>query len=239
MLRTTPLTVREIDNQITARGDSVGPMVGQLSRVFAAWYEGFGALTGAVKTRPEIYSIGSRSVVGSSHYPLIFTMEHRSDQTGFGRATVLLEGGREILSHVVRLGPEFMEAYYATETVCKGKGWSLSYDGESGQMLLAVGDRVIRAHLISEKEIFWWATMPAGKRPRARSWPKGFLENVLEVASTCRCTISSAKGFPILEFKSYQLLGTMDRAEVGWHIEAIIDGMERIDVISRLAQKVD
>ena len=239
VLRTTPLTVREINNQIVARRDSVGPMVGQLSRAFAAWYEGFGALTGAVKTRPEIYSIGSRSVVGSSHYPLKFTIEHRKDQTGFGRATLLMECDREILSHVVRPGPEFMEAYYATETVCKAKGWSLSYDGESGRMQLAVGDRLIKAHLISEREICWWAAMPAGKRPRARSWPKGFLESVFKAASTCRCTIASAKGFPNFEFKSYQLLGTMDRAEVGFHIEAISDAMDRIDELSRVAQKVE
>ena len=237
VLRTTPLTVREVDNQIAARGDSVGPRVGQLSRLFAAWYEGFGALTGATKTRSEIYSIGSRSVTGSIHYPLNFTIDRRSDKTGFGQATLLLEGDHEVMSHVVRPGPEFMEAYYATETVCKAKGWSLSYAGDSGQMQLTVGERLIKAHLVSEGEICWWATMPAGKRPRARSWPKGFVESVLETASTCRCVISSSKGFPNLEFKSYQLLGTMDRAEVGFHIEAISDAMDRIEELSRVALK--
>jgi len=239
VLRTTPLTVREVDNQIAARGESVGPNVGQLSRLIAAWYEGFGALTGTVKTRSEIYSIGSRSVTGSSHYPLNFTIEQRSDQTGFGRATLLLEGDREVMSHVVRPCPEFMEAYYATETVCKAKGWRLSYVGDSDQMQLTVGDHLIKAHLVSEGEICWWATMPAGKRPRARSWPKGFVESVLETASTCRCVISSSEGFPNFEFKSYQLLGTMDRAEVGFHIEAINDAMDRIDELSRVALKQD
>jgi len=239
VLRSTPLTVREIDNQIAARGDSVGPMVGQLSRFLAAWYEGFGALAGAVKKRSEIYSIGCRSVVGSSSYPLEFTIEYEKDRTGLGRAVLLLESGHEILSHVVRPRPEFMEAYYATETVCQENGWSLSYDDESGLMRLTVGDRVIEADLISEREICWCATMPAGKRPRARKWPKGFLESVLEAASTCRCTISSTSGYPQLEFRSYQLLGTMDRAEVGFHIEAISHAMDQIEAISCAVQKVD
>ena len=232
VLRTAPLSVREINHQIEARGRAVGTQVGQLARLLAAWYEGFGALTGVAKTRPEMYSIGSRIAAHSEHFPLRFSVERSPDRTGFGRSVRLLEDGKTVVDIVERPSAEFMEAYYATETVCESKGWSLAPTGGADTMRITVDDRLIEARLVSDGEICWHAKMVAAKRPRARTWPKGFVDRVLEVATDCKCVISSPNGYPDLEFKSYQLLGTMDRTELGFHIQAISSAMERMDRLS-------
>jgi hypothetical protein len=203
--------------------------------MIAGWYEGFGALTGAAKARPEIYSIGCRTAAASSRYPLSFSIDTRANEAEFGKETILLEGDCRILSHIVRPTAEFMEAYYATKTVCEEKGWTLSFDSDSGDMQIKVGSRIIKARLVSEGVICWRASMEACKRARARTWPKGFIESVLEASSACRCVISSENGYPDLDFKSYQLLGTMDRDEVGFHIQAISEALDRMDELSILA----
>lgn len=230
VLRTAPLTVREMEKQIAARGESVGRFVGQLSLALAAWYEGFAALTGTVKERPEVYSIGSRTAVGSDFYPLKFSVTTR-DGADLSWETVLLEGEREIASHVARPASQFLQAYYATETICAERGWQLAYDRDHERMQIEVGDHEIAARLHAGNQICWLVRLEL-RRKRARTWPKGFLEAVLETAADCHCNVSSSKGYPFLELRNYQLIGTMDREEVEFHIKNISDDATKITELS-------
>lgn len=225
VLRTAPLSVREIDSQIAVRKDSVGPRVARLARAFASWYEGFGALAGDSKKRPELYSIGSRVVVGSDQYPLNFSITQQSDQEALRTTTLLLESDHKISSHTHDECTEYKEAYYRTRAACEDMEWNLSYDPELRRMRISIGTRLIFAELIEQNhKIHWWAST---RLPSSRKWTKSYYEKMLSAASQIQCNFSIPKGnYPDVVFNSYQLLTTMDREEIPYHINAILQAMD-------------
>ena len=230
LLRSTPLSVAEIEKQIKIRATDVGDRVGQLSLVLAAWYEGFGALYGPAKERPDIYSIGCRTVVGSNRYPLVFSIqEEQGPDLEF--VTTLNEGDQLVCCHILRPDPELLRAYRIVESACSENNWELTYDREHELMRLSVDSQDIEAELTPDRELTWRTTMEAGKRPepRAQVWNEIFLRELLRVAYKFRCTCSSSpQGYPFLGFHSYQRLESLNDASISYHIQAISDAMELV-----------
>lgn len=230
LLRSTPLSVAEIEKQLAIRGDAVGQRVGELSLALAGWYEGFGDLTGPAKEQPAIYSIGSRVAVGSNQYPLEFAIED-AEGPDLELVTALHESGQPVCSHILRPTPEFLAAYRTAESVCSERGWAIEYDRSNESMSLSVDEQEITATVTPDGELAWRATMVAGKRKGARKWLEYFLMELLRVAARFRCLHSSPQGYPELELHSNQHMGSLAPSTVSQHIQAIVDATRLVKEI--------
>ena len=227
-LRTSQPTISSMAEEVRARGTSVGASVAHLAIVFAGWFEGFGSTGDPVKAEPSLYSLGSRIVVSSNEFPLRFE-KCRLSNGAYSGEEVLLESGRRVASCVENIAPALMEAFYAAGTVCKNEGWAKPRLVEiSGEIEIEVQGLKIFGTLEHNEVLKWRISLLLNeKSKKIKTWPKGFLDRVLILASKEQCAFSSLNGYPNLEISYCQLLKTMDHDEIKYAMNIIQSGYNK------------
>ena len=231
MVRTKPLSIENIDEQIRNYDGRIGRKVGTLARVLTGWYQGFLHLAGDAKESP-LYSIGSRIAAGCPDHPIHFEYD-QTDVGTFDVRSFLIEDGVELASHQDSPSPALKEFFHAAQSVFHDQDWRVEYSRLDREMHFRKGDDLVVGTIegsIGSGQCVHLKSVLDLKRPRARGWLKGFEGELLKLGHELRCAISTP-GYPEVSFHCHQLAATTDHDEILFHLEAIFEGKRKVHVM--------
>jgi hypothetical protein len=232
LLRTSPMFVARIDEQEKVYGVALGQKVYAIARILAGWYQGFGDLAGAAK-EAKFYSIGCSIVAGSEDCPVSFSV--LSEDEGFFDTKYLLCASDSALSEYLASPPNAIKGFFhnaqiATEQV----GWEVSYCRKDLSIHFTRESDEIVGTVVDDSRVRLQIDLKL-RRKGARTWLKGFQDELLKLSYDLRCTPSSPAGYPDLLLHCHQLISTTDHDEILDHLEALAEGKKRLlDIHGRL-----
>lgn len=228
MIRTKPLSIENIDVQVENYDGRIGFKVAALARVLTGWYQGFQHLGGNAKSK-LFYSIGSRIATGCAEHPVRFDFTEVDEGT-FDVRSSISEGGVELACDLKTPSHALKEFFHAAKSVLRAETWNIDYSRADSAMRFQKGEEIIVGTIEGEGSPDQCVHLTSRlnlKRPRGKSWPKGFKSGLLKIGGEIRCGISTS-GYPDVSFHCHQLAATTDHDEIRFHLEAILDGKRKV-----------
>jgi len=235
ILRTKPMFVAGIDEQKEVYGADLGQKVAVTARILAGWYQGFGDLAGAAKS-PMFYSVGCRIAAGLVDYPV--RLKVRTEDVGDFDTRYMLSAGDSILQEYLDSPHDAIKAFFHNAQIATERdGWEVRYWREDFSIHFTRESEEVVGTVIENTRIRLQSDFKLPRRG-ARTWLKGFQDELLKLSSDLRCTPSSPKGYPDLSLHCHQLNSTTDYDEILDHLEALVEGKKLVlDMHDRLVRK--
>jgi hypothetical protein len=235
ILRTKPMFVAGIDEQKEVYGDDLGQKVSAIARILAGWYQGFGDLAGAAK-QPMFYSLGCRIAAGLLDYPVRLTV--RTANVGDFDTRYSLSAGDSTLQGYLDSPPDAIKGFFHNAQIAtKRAGWEVRYWREDSSIHFTRDSEKVVGTVKDDTRIRLQSDFKLSRRG-ARTWLKGFQDEILKLSSDLRCTPSSPTGYPDLLLHCHQLISTTDHDEILDHLEALVEGKKLVSGMhGRLVRK--
>ncbi len=235
ILRTKPMFVAGIDEQKEVYGADLGQKVAVIARILAGWYQGFGDLAGAAK-QPMFYSVGCRIAAGLVDYPV--QLKVRTENVGDFDTRYSLAAGDSTLQGYLDSPPDAIKGFFHNAQIATNRaGWEVRYWREDSSIHFIRDSEKVVGTVKDDTRIRLQSDFKLSRRG-ARTWLKGFQDEILKISSDLRCTPSSPTGYPDLLLHCHQLISTTDHDEILDHLEALVEGKKLVsDMHGRLVRK--
>ena len=109
-----------------------------------------------------------------------------------------------------------------------GGGFKTELDVEQEAILVHSPKVTVRATRENTGTICWGASWTWAGKGRQRTWKVAQYKAIARYASMSSCCLYTAD-FPRCELHAYQLLATMDHAEIEFQLKAIFDTIDRLE----------